>query len=401
MPTVRRAVRARFRKCRRGRGAALRWLGAVALGLTGTALVGCGPSRQPSPVDTLVTDPRPGDGTAVTAPQAGTPVTIAFGGDVHFEGAVGERLATDPLTTLGPITAMLSRADIAMVNLETAVTTRGTPARKGYVFRAPPSAFTALRTAGVDVATLANNHGMDYGPDGLWDTLAGARAAGFPVVGIGTDDAQAYAPVRLTVRGQRIAVIGATQVIDDDLVSAWSAGPGKPGLASAKNVPRLLEAVRAARENTDTLVVYLHWGRELDDCPTASQRSLAPQLVAAGADVVVGSHSHVLLGGGWQSDGAYVDYGLGNFVFYASGTGPDTASGVLTLTVAGRAVTAADWTPARIVGGVPRPVEGADATVARMEWDRLRSCTDLDAVPPHPLTASGDAKTTIASPLAG
>ncbi|WP_242606978.1 CapA family protein [Protofrankia symbiont of Coriaria ruscifolia] len=330
------------------------------------------------PGDPLASDPVR-DGERV---PTGTPVTIAFGGDVHFEGSVGERLAADPRSMFGSIAQTLGRADLAMVNLETAVTTRGTPTDKKYVFRAPPSAFNALQTAGIDIATLANNHGMDYGLDGLYDTLAGARAASFPVVGIGTDDTAAYAPARVTVHGQRIAIVGATQVIDDELMSAWTSGPGKPGLASAKNVPRLLKAVRAARQDSDTVIVYLHWGVERQSCPTQAQQSLVPQLVAAGADVVVGAHAHVLLGGGWQPGGAYVDYGLGNFAFYSSGNGPNTASGVLTLTVAGRAITAAEWTPARIVGGVPQPLAGTGASAARAEWHRLRACAELAAGPP-------------------
>lgn len=322
----------------------------------------------------------PAPPAAVPAPGAatGTPVRLAFGGDVHFEGAAGARLAADPATALGPIAPTLRAADLAMVNLETAVTTRGTPAPKAFVFRAPASAFTALRAAGVDVTTMANNHGMDYGPLGLRDSVAAARAARFPVVGIGLDDAQAYAPYRLTVRGQRVAVVGATQVLDDDLIAAWTAGPGRPGLASAKTVDRLVRAVRAARQGADTLVVYLHWGRELSSCPTDDQRRLARTLVDAGADVVVGSHAHVLLGGG-RLGGAYVDYGLGNFVFYAGG-GPTTESGVLTLTVRGRAVTRAEWTPARISGAVPLPLSGTDAAAATARWERLRACTGLAPV---------------------
>ncbi|HMA46963.1 MAG TPA: CapA family protein, partial [Frankiaceae bacterium] len=110
-------------------------------------------------------------------------------------------------------------------------------------------------------------------------------------------------------------------------------------------------------------------------CPTDDQRRLARTLVDAGADVVVGSHAHVLLGGG-RLGGAYVDYGLGNFVFYAGG-GPTTESGVLTLTVRGRAVTHAGWTPARISGAVPLPLSGTDAAAATARWGQLRACTGL------------------------
>jgi Bacterial capsule synthesis protein PGA_cap len=309
----------------------------------------------------------------------GEPVTLAFGGDVHFEGVIGARLAADPSTALGPIARVLSRADLAVVNLETAITERGTPAPKDFTFRAPPSALTALEEAGVDVATMANNHGQDFGLVGLRDSLAAAKAAGFPVVGIGRDADEAYRAHKVTIKGQRIAVIGATQVLDSSLAAAWTAGEDKPGMASAYEEDRLLAAVREARASSDTVVVDLHWGRELVNCPIDRQRALAPKLVAAGADVVVGSHAHLLLGGGYLR-GAYVHYGLGNFVFYSRG-GVTAQSGVLLLTTQGRAITASRWVPATISGGIPIPLTGSAATSAVSSWQSLRRCTGLSAKP--------------------
>ena len=316
---------------------------------------------------------------ATTREPTGEPVTIAFGGDVHFEGAIGSRLAANPATTFGPIAGVLRRADLAVVNLETAITERGSPAGKDFTFRAPPSALTALKEAGVDVATMANNHGLDFGPVGLRDSLAAVKAARFPVVGIGRDADEAYRAYQTTVKGQRIAVIGATQVLDSSLAAAWTAGDGKPGMASAYQEARLLAAVKAARASADTVIVDLHWGRELANCPIDRQRALAPKLVAAGADVVVGSHAHILLGGGYLR-GAYVHYGLGNFVFYARG-GPTAQSGVLLLTLRGRAVTTSRWVPAVISGGIPIPLQGPPATQAVASWQSLRRCTGLSAKP--------------------
>jgi hypothetical protein len=314
-----------------------------------------------------------------TREPTGEPVTLAFGGDVHFEGAIGSRLAANPATALGPIAGVLRRADLAVVNLETAITERGTPAPKDFTFRAPPSALTALKEAGVDVATMANNHGLDFGQVGLRDSLAAARAAKFPVVGVGGDADEAYRAWQTTVKGQRIAVIGATQVLDSNLAAAWTAGDDKPGMASAYQEAQLLAAVKAARASADTVVVDLHWGRELVNCPIDRQRALAPKLVAAGADVVVGSHAHILLGGGYLR-GAYVHYGLGNFVFYSRG-GVTAQSGVLLLTLRGRAVTDSRWAPALISGGIPHPLQGAAATRAISSWQSLRRCTGLSAKP--------------------
>src|SRR5262245_2847947 len=194
---------------------------------------------------------------------SGKPVTLAFAGDVHFESPIRQELDADPRQVLRSIRPVLSDADLTVVNLETAITNRGTRQSKTYTFRAPATAFEALEAGGVDVASMANNHGMDFGMTGLRDSLAAARKAGFPVIGIGMNAKQAYEPYRATIRGQRIAVLAATQVLDDNLVSAWSADPNGAGLASAKDVPRLLQAVREARKTSDTVVVFLHWGLEL------------------------------------------------------------------------------------------------------------------------------------------
>ena len=232
---------------------------------------------------------------------------------MHAEGASGDAIRAG----LPTVREALSRADITIVNLETAVTDRGTAADKQFAFRAPASTLPALKDAGVDLVSLANNHGLDFGREGLTDTLAAAEAAGLPLVGLGQDEDAAYAPHVFEVKGQRIAVLGATQVLDGQFVDAWTAQGDSPGMASAKRVDRLVEEVRRARADADTVVVHLHWGEERNPCPLPRQEELAQQLVDAGADVVVGGHAHVLLGGGMLGD-AYVDYGLGNFVFSGS-----------------------------------------------------------------------------------
>jgi poly-gamma-glutamate synthesis protein (capsule biosynthesis protein) len=308
------------------------------------------------------------------------PYTISFGGDVHFEGMLRARLA-NPRTALGPIASVLRKADLSMVNLETAITTGGTPAPgKQFTFRAPATAFTALKAAGVDVVSMANNHGMDYMESGLADSLAAIKRSKFPVVGIGKDAAEAYRPFRRTVNGNRVAIIGATQVLDAEFIQSWTATADKGGLASAKDEASLLRAVRQARKNSDTVIVHLHWGTEMQKCPNPAQLSLAPKLVKAGADVIVGGHAHILLGSGYLRN-AYVSYGMGNFVFYNSNPATTGRTGVLTLTVNGRKVLKDSWTPATIQGGVPIPMTGAAKTQAVADWKALRSCAGLSARP--------------------
>lgn len=358
---------------------ATRALGRVGWLVTGCLLVACSGtavSAGGTAADTTepVSAPTVPKGVSPVTMPAG-PVTFAFGGDVHFEGVLREALAADPATVLQDIAPSLSAADLAMVNLETAITEGGTPEAKTYTFRAPATAFDALRAAGVDVVTMANNHGVDYGPDGLADTLAARDASGFPVVGIGRDATEAYSPYETVINGQRIAVLGATDVLDSNLIDRWTATDAQGGVASAKQVDRLVAAVAAARADADTVVVFLHWGTEGTTCPNGAQPPLAQRLVDAGADLVVGSHAHRLLGAGRRGD-ALVAYGLGNFAFYTSG-GPGAETGVLHVTVTGRHVDDYAWEPAAISGGRPRPLTGEAAAAAGAAWAALRDCTDL------------------------
>jgi poly-gamma-glutamate synthesis protein (capsule biosynthesis protein) len=302
-------------------------------------------------------------------------VTLAFAGDVHFEGVLRSKLTANPAGVLAPIAPVLGAADLAVANLETAITERGQPEPKQFTFRAPPTAFTALAAGGIDVASMANNHGLDYGSEGLADALAAASTSGFPLIGIGNDATQAFAPYRTVIKGQRIAVISATQVIDGNLLTSWSATETHAGLASAKDVARLVGAVGQARATSDTVVVFLHWGVEGQTCPSPQQQQLARTLVDAGADIVLGGHSHRLEGAG-RLGSAFVGYGLGNFAFYAK-PGPGAQSGVLFVTVTGRDVDTYEFKPARIHDGVPFPLTGPEAAEAVAAWNGLRGCTGL------------------------
>lgn len=326
---------------------------------------------------------RDGAGTTSTSPDgdrgelgSGNPVTIAFAGDMNFEGPLRTRLDSSPATAVGPFADVLRSADLAVGNLETAIATGGTRADKQFAFRAPPSAIGALRSAGFDVVSVANNHGLDYGQDGLQETLAAKRAQadGF-VIGVGGDEDEAFAPFSTEVKGQRIAVIGATQVLDSNLISAWTATATRGGLASAKRVDRLVAEVRRARASHDTVIVFLHWGTEKSTCPNGEQTTLARTLADAGADLIVGGHAHRVLGGG-RLGGAFVDYGLGNFLFKEN-SDEGARTGVLQVTVTGRRVDDYAWVPGRISNSVPRPLAGSEAATALRQWNALRPCTGL------------------------
>ena len=348
------------------------------------------------PLAACTTAPPAPPGATATATRAGTPaprqaglagtrrhspstegsITLAFAGDVNFAGRTA-RLLADPATAFGPVTAVLRSADFAALNLETAITTRGTPQPKTFHFRAPPAAFTALRDAGIDLVTMANNHALDYGPVGLADTLAAARAARFPYVGIGADAAAAWAPYVTTVKGMKIAVIGVSQVAE--LASSWVATPRRPGEANAIDLGRTLAAVRSARRLASVVIVFMHWGTEGQACPDQAQLSLAHRLAAAGASIIVGAHAHMLQGSGWLGR-TFVAYGLGNFLWWERSY--STATGVLELTLHPHAALTARFIPAVVSGtGQPVPARGAAARRAAAHYASLRACAGLASRP--------------------
>jgi hypothetical protein len=372
------------RRVRRNRGILLLVLLALVAGLwlsvgrghTGNAA----PPPQPHHRHRAPRTPRANPRLVPDWEGDGKPVTMAFGGDVNFPSGstLGDRLADDPATALGPgVPSLLSGVNLSMVNLETALTDGSCPdpQPKSYDFYAPASAITALQSAGVSLVTEANNHGEDCGQAGLQMALSARAQSKYTILGIGQNAAQAFTPYQVTIDGEHIGIIAATQVIDDDLQTAWTATTTQPGLASAYDVSGLVSAVEAARQVDDTVVVFLHWGVELDACPDPLQEPLANELVRAGADIVIGSHAHVLLGGGYLGS-AYVDYGLGNFAFY-NAPPPTDQSGSLVITATGRHIDSVTWRPALLEDELPVPLSGAAATTALANWANARTCTDL------------------------
>jgi poly-gamma-glutamate synthesis protein (capsule biosynthesis protein) len=329
--------------------------------------------------------------TSATGAAKGA-VTFAFAGDVNFPDewytepgltppsgpTLAEQLRADPKQVLAPIAPVLRSADVTVVNLETAITDRGEPVPgKNYHFRSSPLAFTALKSAGVDVVSMANNHVLDYGPVGMQDTFAAIDAAKAPVIGIGHNATEAFRPFRTTMHGQRVAVISALDWLEPALVDSWTATDTQAGVAMSIDRTRLLAAVRATRPEVDTLVVFLHWGTEETYCASGEQEDLAAALMDAGADLVVGSHAHHVFGAGYSHFGpALVAYGLGNFVYWRD-DGESGRSGVLQVTVTGRHVDGYSWVPARITHGVATPLEGAAAAADVAEWEQRRNCSGL------------------------
>ncbi|MEV0274336.1 CapA family protein [Hamadaea sp. NPDC050747] len=353
----------------------------AALAAVCLALAACN-TAAPDPVGSPTTAatsaaPSPSASPSPTGPPP--TITMAFAGDVHFTGKTAS-LLNNPATAVGPFAKQLSAADIAVVNLETAITTRGTPEPKEFHFRAPPKAYDALKAAGIDVASLGNNHALDYGRVGLADSLDAARAAGMPVIGAGRTEAEAYAPWVTTVKGVRIAILAMSQI--HTLAESWAPTATRSGVAMSHDRARAVQAVRDAKAQADVVVVFMHWGVEGSNCPKAEMTSLARALAAAGATMIIGTHAHVPLAGGYIG-ATYVHYGLGNFVWYTGGSDrPSSDTLVLNVTLTGNRITSTTVLPGIVTSsGQPAPATGSRLTSVKSRLAAAARCSGLRSSP--------------------
>lgn len=312
---------------------------------------------------------------AVPAPPANPSgeLVLAFAGDSNaFQGG-GRSVELG----LGDAGRYLASADLAEVNLESALADDATGLKKQpklYTFLTGRSFPEMLRREGVDVASLANNHAMDYGVPGMERTLGltGSLAKDLPMFGVGRTTAEAFAPVTLQADGRTVMLLGGNDILESNM--DWTPRDGKPGVAMVKieaQFAQLVDAVRAARTSKPdaTVVVVMHWGIDYQVCTTKRQESMASRLADAGADVVVGSHAHRVQR--VETIGkTLVAYGLGNFNFYSDRVAT-RETGVLTVKVPQGSAPTADWAPGTIVDGRPVLLSGAERERAIARWKTL------------------------------
>ncbi|MDE5907490.1 MAG: CapA family protein [Lachnospiraceae bacterium] len=214
-----------------------------------------------------------------------------------------------------PLLAQMREVDIMVANNEFPFTDRGTPtADKTFTFRADTDTVSYLHDMGVDVAVLANNHIYDFGEVGLLDTLDTLENAGIPQVGAGRNLEEASAPLYFIVNDMKIAVVAATQIERLDNPDTKGATESSAGVFRCWNPDKLYETVAKAKENSDFVIVYIHWGTENQAEPDWAQLEQAPRIAEAGADLIIGDHSHCLQGITYCGDTPVI-YSMGNFWF--------------------------------------------------------------------------------------
>jgi len=239
--------------------------------------------------------------------------------------------------------ALLGGADLALVNLEGPAPDAFVYHSAGYVFTMDPALLAGLDRAGIDAVSLANNHIANAGASGISDTIRHVDRLGIAHAGAGQNAATARRPAWLAAGGLRIAVLAYDATAPGRAATASSAGAAPLSLAAAR------ADIRAARRaGADVVIVVPHWGREYTDAVSSAQRNLARGLVAAGADLVLGSHSH------WAGPLEFVDnrlvvYSLGDLVFDLQHDSRTQQGLIVELTFAGRRLAQVELHPTLIL----------------------------------------------------
>lgn len=253
-------------------------------------------------------------------------ITITFAGDLLLDdeyaimanmknrsGSNRENYISDAIDA--PLLSEMRGADLFVINNEFPYTDRGEPTPdKMFTFRADPKEAELLLDMGADLVSLANNHASDFGEISLLDSMDTLKEIGVPYIGAGRDLEEASRPIYYVTENMKIAILSATQIERMDNPSTKGATENSPGVFRCRNVDKLLQQVELAKQNSDFVIVFIHWGTESTDELDIHQLDQAPRLAEAGADLIVGHHPHVLQGIDWIGDTPVV-YSLGNFLF--------------------------------------------------------------------------------------
>jgi poly-gamma-glutamate capsule biosynthesis protein CapA/YwtB (metallophosphatase superfamily) len=244
--------------------------------------------------------------------KADVSTRISFVGDIAFNGRYEMLLREGKTWRLErKIKLLTTGSDLTIGNLEGPLTTAnsvGPPWR--FSLRGSPEYAPVLRAAGFDVVSLANNHAMDYGWEGLSETFRHLQSVGIKYVGAGVNIEEARKPLHVSVQGIQIAILA---YCDVPTSSPLYAGDDCPGVAPMHRA-FILEDVGKVRQKCDVLIVCMHWGQENISSPAPKYRQIGREMIAAGVNIIVGHHPHVLQGIERVGSGV-VAYSLGNFTF--------------------------------------------------------------------------------------
>lgn len=245
--------------------------------------------------------------------------TLCFGGDISLDekAVTTARLdASDGDITkcISPeLIAIMQEADIMCLNNEFTYSTNGSPLEgKMYTFRANPERVSVLNDMGVDIVQLNNNHVYDYGRQAMLDTFDTLDGAGIDYFGAGRNLQEAMTPVYYTLDDKVVAFVGASRAEKNKMTP--QATDEKPGILRCYDTELFLQVIEEADANADFVIAVVHWGTEYSYDLEEVQLTTGKEYLDAGADVIIGGHSHCLQGMEFY-DGKPIVYSLGNYWF--------------------------------------------------------------------------------------
>lgn len=258
------------------------------------------------------------DALALDVPaRDGAKLTVVWVGDTMV-GDAAETFAREKgyLQPFVNVSSLLD-GDVVIANHEAPITALRAPfnPEKLYSYAADPASAKALRTAGITVLGLANNHVMDMGPAGLADTIAHGGQAGLMCVGAGADDTQAERPLLLDNGSVTVGVVALAKGYG----SSITAGRDRAGTVALSEASIARGYALSKQAGADYVVGFVHWGENYEPQILEEQRRAAREFASAGYDLVVGHGPHIPQRAE-VVDGMPVVYSLGNFVFGTPGS---------------------------------------------------------------------------------
>jgi len=245
--------------------------------------------------------------------------TICFGGDISLdENAVTtaqlDASEGDISKCISPeLIEIMQEADLMCLNNEFTFSNNGSPMNgKMYTFQANPERVSVLQGMGVDIVQLSNNHVYDYGKQALLDTFDTLDNAGIDYFGAGHNLEEAMAPVYYTLDDKVVAFVGASRA--EKYKMTPQATETEPGILRCYDTELFLQTIAEADENADFVIAVVHWGTEYSYDLEEVQLTTGKEYLDAGADVIIGGHSHCLQGMEFYG-GKPIIYSLGNYWF--------------------------------------------------------------------------------------
>ena len=347
--------------------------------MTASLFLGCATVTPPAATSQPLAPAVAPEATPLV-PETARPLKVIAVGDMMLDGTARPVLQANgydyPFTD---VRRLFDGAHIVFGNLEGPLTTRGTPEQdKTYVFRSPPDKVgQALRNAGFTVVSLANNHTLDYGAEGLVQTIEALDAVGIAHVGAGPNLKDARKPVILETVGARVALLAYSLTLPEH----FYAEANKPGTAFGHEA-HVRTDVAAARAQADIVLVSFHWGQEGKTSLREYQTRLGHAAIDAGAVAVIGHHPHILQGIEHYKDGVIL-YSLGNFTF-GSYSKQAQVSAVAELTFDGWRLATLRLYPINVnnfeVEFQPKPLAGANAARVVEELRALSAALNTEIV---------------------